>query len=123
MRRWKRIVFPGVLGLALYVGFAGGEYSLLEARRATRELLDTSAELQIARQRNDSLRARIDSLLHHDEALERFARERYGLIRDGELLYRISPGLEPEETVAPDERGGTSVLGRLRRGLRSDRSR
>ncbi|MDE2762067.1 MAG: septum formation initiator family protein [Gemmatimonadota bacterium] len=123
MRRWRRIVFPGVLGLALYVGVAGGEYSLLEARRAASELLDTSGELQIARQRNESLRARIDSLLHHDGALERFARERYGLIRDGELLYRISPGLEPEETVAPDERDGTSVLGRLRRGLRSDRSR
>jgi len=123
MRRWRRIVFPGVLGLALYVGVAGGEYSLLEARRAASELLDTSGELQIARQRNESLRARIDSQLHHEWAGERVARERYGLIRDGELLYRISPGLEPEETVAPDERDGTSVLGRLRRGLRSDRSR
>ena len=38
--------------------------------------------------------ARIDSLRHSDAALERFARERWGFIRDGEYLYRIS---EPEE--------------------------
>ena len=123
MRRWKRIVFPGILGLALYAGVAGGEYSLPEARRATSELLDARAELRIARQRNESLRARIDSLLHRDEALERLARERYGFIRSGELLYRISPGPEPEDTVAPGERSGTSVVGRLRRGLRSGPSR
>ena len=123
MRRWKRLVFPGVLGLALYVGIAGGEYSLLEARRARTELADRRAALREARQRNDSLRARIDSLQHHDEALERFARERYGFIREGEYLYRISEGPAAPETEEPDEPAGTSILGRLRGGLRLDRSR
>ena len=123
MRLWRRLVFPGVLALALYVGVEGGEYSLLEARRARVELREMRAELRIARQRNDSLAARIDSLRHHDNVLERFVRERYGLIRDGEYLYRISENPETEETAEADERTGTSVLGRLRRGLRSDRTR
>ena len=120
MRRWKRLVFPGVLALALYVGVEGGEYSLLEARRARTQLADRRAELRMAHQRNNSLSARIDSLRHNDEALERFARERYGFIREGEYLYRISEGPEAEEIEEPDE---ASILGRLRRGLRSDRSR
>ncbi len=123
MRWWRRLVFPGVLALALYVGVEGGEYSVLEARRARVELREMRAELRIARQRNDSLKARIDSLRHHDNALERFVRERYGLIRDGEYLYRISENPEMEKTAETDEQAGTSVLGRLRRGLRSDRNR
>ena len=123
MRLWKRLVFPGVLGLALYVGIAGGEYSLLEAGRARTQLADKRAELREALQRNDSLSARIDSLRHHDEALERFAREQYGFIREGEYLYRISEGPAADETEAPDESAGTSILGRLRGGLRHDRSR
>lgn len=123
MRWWRRLVFPGVLALALYVGVEGGEYSLLEARRARVELRDTSAELRIVRQRNDSLTARIDSLRHHDEALERLARERYGLIRDGEYLYRISDIPEAGGTAETGERTVASVLGRLRRGVRPDRPR
>jgi len=124
MTRWKRFVFPGLLGLACYAGVAGGEYSLAEGRRARAELADRREELRIAIARNDSLRARIDSLLHSDEALERLARERYGFIREGEYLYRISQGPLPEEAVEPYRPpAGTSVLGRLRRGLGSGRSR
>lgn len=120
MRRWSRFFFPGVAVLAVYVGIEGGEYSLLEARRARAELADKRAELLVARQIIDSLSARIDSLRHHDETLERFARERYGFIRDGEYLYRISEGPETEEAEAP---AATSVLDRLWRGLGSDRFR
>ena len=123
MRWWKRLVFPGALALALYVGGEGGEYSLLEARRAHVELREKRAELRIARQRNDSLTARIDSLRHHDRALERFVRERYGFIRDGEYLYRISENPATEETAETDEQTGASVLGRMRRGLRADGTR
>jgi len=120
MRGWRRLVFPGVLAFAVYVGVEGGEYSLREARGARAELADMRAELRIASRRNDSLSARIDSLRHHDEALERLARERYGFIREGEYLYRISAGPEAE---APEEPAGTSILDRLRRGLGSDRTR
>lgn len=123
MRRWKRFVFPGALGLAFYAGVAGGEYSLAESRRARAELADRREELRIALARNDSLRARIHSLSHSDEALERLARERYGFIRDGEYLYRISQGPLPEEVAEPGRPAGASVLGRLRRGLVPGRSR
>ena len=68
----------------------GGEHSLIDARRADSELERMKSELLAAQARNDSLALRIDSLLHDDGALERLARERYGLIRDGEYLYRMS---------------------------------
>ena len=37
----------------------------------------------------EALRAREDSLQHDYATIERLARERYGLIRDGEKLYRF----------------------------------
>ena len=121
MRWWRRLVFPCTLALAVYVGVEGGEHTLPEARRAGAELAKRRAELRAARERNDSLRARIDSLRHDDGALERLARERYGFIRDGEYLYRISRSRDAEETVERDGQAGTSILGRLRGRFRSGR--
>ena len=116
MKRWKGFVFPGIVALALYVAVAGGEHSLVDARRARAELADRHADLRAVRQEIDSMRAWIDSLRHHDGALERLARERYGFIREGEYLYRISDGAEKE---VPGEPEGESVLGPLRGGIRS----
>ena len=83
-----------LLGAAGYVAVMGGEHSLIDARRAEAELARMKAELLAAQARNDSLTLRIDSLLHDDEVLERLARERYGFIRDGEYLYRMSDDRE-----------------------------
>ena len=92
----KRFVFPGVLGLAAYFAVAEGEYSYFDVREAGAELEARRAELPRLQAENDSLRALIEALTTDDEALERFARERYGLVRDGEVLYRLSAPEEPE---------------------------
>ena len=103
----KRILSPGLvlsgfLVLAVYLAVAGGDHSIFEARQAEARLAEKQAEIRSARHQIDSLGARIDSLRHSDEALERFVRERYGFIRDGEYLYLIS---EPQSRPKP---GGTS---------------
>ena len=101
MSRWKRLVFPCLAVVAGYVAIAGGQHSLMDARRAAVVLADRRAELRTARHEIDSLRAWADSLRHHDDALERLARERYGFIRDGEYLYRISEESEEEKPDVP----------------------
>lgn len=109
----RRLLFPCALGVALYFAVAGGEYSYLERREAEATLEARRAELARVRRQIDSLRARIDSLQHNNAALERFARERYGFIRDGEILYRMSEGeLAPEA----GEEARRSVWERLRGG-------
>lgn len=117
----KRLAFPGLIGVALYFAVAGGEYSFLDVRRAEEELEVRRNELPVARRQIDSIRARIDSLEHSDPFLERFARERYGFIRDGELLYRLTETEADPEPVEPPRR---SLLNRLRAslGLGSDES-
>lgn len=114
--RTRRLFLFGVIGVALYFGAAGGDYSVIDARRAEDELAARRAEIRRVHQQIDSLRARIAGLREDDEVLERFARERYGFIRDGEYLYRIS---EPEPVIAETERERPSILKWLRGGDRS----
>ena len=107
----RRLISFGVLGLALYFVVAGGEYSILEARRADAELAASRAEISAMRQEIDSLGQRIEALRTDDELLERVARERYGFIRDGEYLYRFT---EPEAPADSAQSAGPSILRWLR---------
>ncbi len=96
----KRLIFPAVLLLVLYLAVFGGEYSLWESRRAQADLAARRTDISRAQERLDSLRMWIDSLQYNDGSLERFARERYGFVRPGEYLYRI---VEPHPINTGDE--------------------
>lgn len=100
MGRLARLVLPVLLGLAVYYALFGGEYDLFEAREAKERLRREAAELARVRGRNDSLAARADSLETDPATLERLARERFGMIREGEVLYRFAD--PPDEAT----RGG-----------------
>lgn len=74
---------------AAYFALFGGEYSYFELRRVRQERAAEQLRLEQARAEVEALRARQDSLLHDSATIERIARERYGLIRPGEKLYRF----------------------------------
>ncbi len=97
MFRLKRLVLPGILLLSGYYAVFGGEYSYLELRRARAAEDREALELAVLRARNDSLRAWADSMETDSATLERVAREHFGMIRDGETLYRI---VEMDSTAA-----------------------
>jgi cell division protein FtsB len=52
-----------------------------------------------------ALRARADSLLRDSATIERVARERHGLIREGEKLYRFVAD-SADSSAAPADTGG-----------------
>ena len=89
MDRLERALVPTLLLVAVYYALFGGEYSLFELH-AARAALDTErATLVEVEDRLDSLQAWADSLERDDATLERLARERFGMIREGETLYRF----------------------------------
>ncbi len=88
----KGWIFAGVLAVAGYFAVFGGEYSWLDLRRLGRERKAQEEAVRATRQEVKVLRARADSLERDSLALERLAREKYGLIRDGERLYRFADG-------------------------------
>ncbi len=88
----KRLVLPALLLVAVYYAVFGGEYSVFEVRRTRAALEEERARVADLRRQIDSLRAWTDSLENDRETLERLARERYGMILDGETIYRFAEG-------------------------------
>ncbi|MDX1674841.1 MAG: septum formation initiator family protein, partial [Longimicrobiales bacterium] len=86
-----------VVGLAFlaaaYFFVLGGEYTFLDLWLMEREYEEEVAELEAIRVDVTQLEATADSLATDSAALERLAREQYGLIREGERLYRF---VEPD---------------------------
>jgi cell division protein FtsB len=101
MGKVRRLVLPVLLGLAAYYALFGGEYSLFELRKARQEVLVQQRELEALRLEVDSLRAWVDSLQSDSATLERLARERIGMVREGEVLYRlVEPGVTGPDSIS-----------------------
>ncbi|HET9708204.1 MAG TPA: septum formation initiator family protein [Gemmatimonadales bacterium] len=88
-----RPMMAGIAGavVLLLVAVLAGEYSTID-------WLKMRSQLSQERDSVESLRAQVDSLARVARALEtdpatqeRAAREQFGLIRNGEILYRIVP--------------------------------
>ena len=87
--RWAAVV---ALAFALYFAIQGGEYGtthLLELRADVRR-----EEVEVARLKVvvDSLERAAHAIRHDRRVQERVAREAFGMIREGEYLFRIVPG-------------------------------
>ncbi len=78
-----------LLAGAAYFALFGGEYSVFEVRRIQEELAQERERVREAEAEVTRLRARVDSLENDSATIERIARERWGLIRPGERLYRF----------------------------------
>ena len=91
MHGLRKVILPGLLLLAAYYAVFGGEYSWFELRDARAAVEREEADLAELNRQIDSLRAWADSMRIDSVTLERIARERFGMIRDGEILYRFAP--------------------------------
>jgi cell division protein FtsB len=92
-------VVPGILLTAVYFALFGGEYSVFEVRAVHAAVEVEQLRLAEVSARIDSLAAWADSLANDDATIERVAREDFGLIRDGETLYRFADS-DPGEDAA-----------------------
>ena len=90
MGRLTKVIVPGLILVAAYYALFGGEYSLLELRTARAAVRVERVELARLDQQIDSLTAWSGSLRDDPVTLERIAREHFGMIREGETLYRFA---------------------------------
>jgi cell division protein FtsB len=75
----------------LLVAVLAGEYSTIDWLKVRSQLSQERDSVESLRAQVDSL-ARVARALENDPATqERAAREQFGLIRNGEILYRIVP--------------------------------
>jgi cell division protein FtsB len=105
--RLRLIVGLLLLAGAAYFAVFGGDYDVFDVRRVRLERALEEQRVQESRADVERLRARRDSLRDDSAAIERIARERYGLIRDGEHLYRFAdtPADSAARAPAPEPQG------------------
>ena len=95
MSKSQAAALAGALVLA-WMAVYGGEYSVRDWWRVRQQLVEERAAVDSLRAELDSL-ARIARLLETDPAAqERAAREEFGMIRNGETIYRL---VAPRDTV------------------------
>ena len=95
---WPRLAGVVAAALLASVAFQAGEYSTFDwlklrgrLARERQALLELEVEL-------DSLAQRGHALETDPVAQERAAREEFGMIRNGEVLYRLVPRVPPSRS-------------------------
>jgi cell division protein FtsB len=86
--RWAAIA--GLL-FALYFALQGGEYGTMDLLQLRREEAEESSNVERLHRMVDSL-SRVAWAIEHDPRMqERVAREKFGMLKKGEFLYRLVP--------------------------------
>jgi cell division protein FtsB len=86
--RWAVLA---ALAFALYFGAQGGEYATTDLLALRRQEASERSQVRQLRQVVDSLQRDAAAIERDPRVQERVARERFGMIRRGELLYRLVP--------------------------------
>ena len=86
--RWATIIG---LASALYFAFQGGEYGTLDLLQLRRDEAEEQADVRRLQRLVDSLTKAAVAVELDPRVQERVARERFGMIKKGEFLYRLVP--------------------------------
>jgi cell division protein FtsB len=105
MGKLAKGIVPGLFLVAAYYAVFGGEYSMFELLGARAAVEVEREELVKLERQIDSLAAWSDSLRNDPATLERIAREQFGMIREGETIYRFAL---PADSAAGRPAGGDS---------------
>lgn len=94
--RWFAIALAGI-GITLLFSAVAGERGLMRIAHLRAELREVSASNFQRLQAIDRERKQLHAIRTDDAALERLARRRLRLVRDGETIYQLEP-VEGAET-------------------------
>ena len=91
-RKFKGVAAVVVTALTVCAFFAiFGSRGVVHWRRLQRQQSEAEAVAYSLALKNQRLREHLDRIEHDDRYLERIARERLGLIKPGEIVYRTNP--------------------------------
>jgi cell division protein FtsB len=93
MKRGRVVALAAVAGGVVFGAF-GGEYRSIDYWRLKREVRQVERDIVGLERGIDSLAALADSLETDSATQERMARERFGMVRPGEILYIVVDSTE-----------------------------
>jgi len=94
VRKGRVVGLVAVLGGVTF-GFAGGEYGTLDWWQLRRQIRAEQAALDSLTVEVDSLKKEVRAIERDPAEVERVAREKYGMLRPGELLFLIQELPQP----------------------------
>jgi cell division protein FtsB len=97
MRVGRWAIAAGLL-FGLYFALQGGEYGILDLRQLRRETVAESTAVVQLQILVDSLERMAVAVERDPRMQERVARERFGMLKPGEFLYRLVP---TEQSATP----------------------
>jgi cell division protein FtsL len=99
-RRHARYFFALIFGL-LFLQDIFGAHGLMAMRRSKIELQAIQAHIDQLDKENRDLQQRIQNLKSDPSAIEKIARDRMGLARPGELIFRLPDAKGGEASTPP----------------------
>lgn len=78
-----------ILGIPLLIILIGGNQGFLDLYKSHRELKKTSEQIEAARRVRDSLAVEKSKLLKDTAYLEKIAREKLGMAKENEKIYKF----------------------------------
>jgi len=91
LRANKRLSLILVLGFALLVYVLFNNQGILQRMRLEREKKEMIQKIQKAEEEQKQLQEQSKALDGDKKAVEKVAREKYGMVREGEKVYRVGP--------------------------------
>lgn len=79
------IFFAGLISLAVF-----GNKGILQRFKLENERKELELQLKAEIQRTQDLQKQIEELKTSDEMLEKIAREKYGMTKEGETIYNVT---------------------------------
>lgn len=89
LARNKRSVLGVVLGTALALFLLFGSHGIVQRIRLQNQKVELEVKIQLAEAETKQLQAGSKALDGDKKAIEKIAREKYGMIREGETVYKV----------------------------------
>ncbi len=90
MIKGRAIGLAALAGGILFAAFAG-EYNTIDWLKMKRQIREEQRAVERLQHEVDSLAAYADSIERNRTTQERVAREKFGMLKEGEILYVIEP--------------------------------
>jgi cell division protein FtsB len=89
LARNKRTTLGIIIGFPLVLFLLFGSHGIVQRVRLQNQKTGLETKIQLAETETKQLQAQSKSLDGDKKAIEKVAREKYGMIREGETVYRI----------------------------------
>ncbi|MBA7702894.1 Cell division protein FtsB [subsurface metagenome] len=85
---FRLLVWGGAFSFLAYI-FLFGDYGYLARRKLSIQVSQLEKEIEVFKEQNKNLAQEIEALKNDPQIIERIARERLGLIKEGEIKYKF----------------------------------